>query len=158
MLHRKLSGQHIERGRKRQRENAAQSIYPRAREKVVPCSTWSFKARRNMTESYWRQLPFAATDGRPPRILSPPEPRFRRMSLERIDIGATRITIALPESSLYPGEKKREKETCTVAGTESSSNFNSAQKGYREIVSFRIKCLPRITGERHIAVSDDDSL
>lgn len=129
----------------------SQSVYARAREKVVPCSTWSFKARRNMTESYWRQLPFAATDGRPPRILSPPEPRFRRTSLERIDTGATRITIALPESPFYPGEKKREKETCTVAGTESSSNFNSAQEGYREIGSFKIKYLPRITGGFYIA-------
>lgn len=71
--------------------------------------------------SYWRKLPFAQTDVRPPRILSPPGPRPPKDSLERIDTGAIRRTIALPESPFHSGRKDERTPPSRIL--RSSSNF-----------------------------------
>lgn len=106
---------------------------------------------------YWRQLPFAATDGRPPRILSPPRAPLRRTSLERIDTGATRITIALPESPFYPGvwggaQSVSDRENCyspyrrLPAGNTRERSVHSAgssrtPREYRHSMAARTRCL-----------------
>lgn len=110
MLHRKLSGYHRV-GRIGDSWPLFEHVYAREQtsEKVEPCSIWSLKTRRNMTElltstSFCRDRRPTTQD---PVTTRPPGRTGRGAGEERRSTrDATWITIALPEIPFYPSEKR----------------------------------------------------